>query len=189
MLIVMVSFMRRRTKMALIIYDDHIKIQIPNSEACVNAQHIGIKNRSVGSYYMSESPDAVRSFLNDLKGTFYIDFCKTVHNMKRVFEYIQDTDSMDLFKSNLMDQFMAQKEITDKGYDKTYVKIEDPIINAQAKYLKFTRTNSDVRLFQTLLLGDLSDLIIYKLDDNCFMLYGQADPDYEYKIDAKFHME
>ena len=42
--------------MSLIIYKDYIEITIPNSEASIDAQHVGIKDRSVGSYYMSDAP-------------------------------------------------------------------------------------------------------------------------------------
>ena len=35
--------------MALIIYDNRIEISIPNSEAMICAQHVGIKDRTVGS--------------------------------------------------------------------------------------------------------------------------------------------
>ena len=69
--------------MALIIYDNRIEISIPNSEAMICAQHVGIKDRTVGSYYMSESAGDVIAFLNNLKGEFYIDFYRTIQNPKQ----------------------------------------------------------------------------------------------------------
>ena len=60
--------------MALLLKDDRIEISIPNSEASICAQHEGIKDRTVGSYYMSDIYENVKSFLNDFEGNYYIDF-------------------------------------------------------------------------------------------------------------------
>lgn len=172
--------------MSLIIYKDFIEITIPNSEASIDAQHVGIKDRSVGSYYMSDAPEDVRSFLNNLTGTFYIDFLKTIKNMQKVYDYIQKNEKEELFKSGILDQYMAIAEIEENGFLERYVKIDSPIINDGKKYLKFSRTQKNIKLLDSLLLGDLSKLIIYKLDEDCFMLYGEAEPNYEYKIDNGF---
>ena len=46
--------------MALLLKEDRIEISIPNSEASICAQHEGIKDRSVGSYYMSDIYENVK---------------------------------------------------------------------------------------------------------------------------------
>ncbi len=172
--------------MSLIIFDDRIEITIPNSEASVNAQHVGIKDRTVGSYYMSEAPGDVRRFLNDLEGSFYIDYARTVTNLEKVYDYIEDEDKQDLFKSGLMDQYMVISEIEERKLLNSYIKVDCLQINENAKYLKFVRTDERIRLFQSLLLGDLTVLVIQKLDDNCFMIFGRADDNYQYRIDSDF---
>ena len=77
----------------------------------------------------------VRSFLNNLTGTFYIDFLKTIKNMQRVYDYIQKNEKEELFKSGILDQYMAITEIEENGLLERYVKIDSPIINDGKKYL------------------------------------------------------
>ena len=56
--------------MAMIFDDDNniIRIDVPNSEANINAQHWGIKDREVGSYYMSDNSLKCINFLSDFIG-------------------------------------------------------------------------------------------------------------------------
>ena len=46
--------------MALLLKEDRIEITVPNSEASICAQHEGIKDRTVGSYYMSDIYENVK---------------------------------------------------------------------------------------------------------------------------------
>ena len=53
------------------IFDDDnniIRIDVPNSEANINAQHWGIKDREVGSYYMSDNSLKCINFFSDFIG-------------------------------------------------------------------------------------------------------------------------
>ena len=59
--------------MALLLKEDRIEITVPNSEASICAQHEGIKDRTVGSYYMSDIYENVKEFLNDFVGLYYIN--------------------------------------------------------------------------------------------------------------------
>lgn len=175
--------------MALIIYDNRIEISIPNSEAMICAQHVGIKDRTVGSYYMSESAGDVIAFLNNLKGEFYIDFYRTIQNMEKLYRYIEDVEKQELFKTELMDQYMNQAEIEKSSLTKHYIKIDQPTVNSNMKYLKLNRSNREIDMFQNLLLGDVTKIVIFKLSKNCFILYGDLDDNYKYKIDNSFKIK
>lgn len=45
-----------------------LRFDIPNSEASIDAQHFGIKDRTVGQYYMSEQYEICNGFLENLEG-------------------------------------------------------------------------------------------------------------------------
>ncbi len=174
--------------MALLLKEDRIEIMIPNSEASICAQHNGIKDRTVGSYYMSDIYDDVKSFLNNFNGNYYIDFSKTYYNMNILYDYISNKDKVDLFKSCLMDQFSIMDELEEMiNYNKeTLIKITNPSVNENEKYLKFERSNKHIRMFEDLLLGDITCITIRKLSDDCFVLYGSYLPEYREKIDNNF---
>lgn len=57
------------------------------------------------------------------------------------------------------------------------------------KYLKLNRSNREIDMFQNLLLGDVTKIVIFKLSKNCFILYGDLDDNYKYKIDNSFKIK
>lgn len=175
--------------MALLLKEDRIEISIPNSEASICAQHEGIKDRTVGSYYMSEVYQDVKSFLNDFEGNYYIDLTKTFYNMNKLYAEIEQKDKINLFKSCLMDQYAIideLEEIISSNRD-TLVKIPNPSVNDNMKYLKFDKSNKYVKMFEDLLLGDLTMITIKKISNNCFVLYGSYLEEYKSKLDDKLN--
>ncbi len=175
--------------MALLLKDDRIEISIPNSEASICAQHEGIKDRTVGSYYMSDIYENVRTFLNDFNGEFYIDFAKTYYNMNKLYEEIEKMEKISLFKSSLMDQYAILDEIYEiiNSNRETLIKIPSPSVNENIKYLKFDRANKYVKMFEDLLLGDLTSITIKKISDNCYIIYGSYLDEYKTKLDYNFN--
>lgn len=170
--------------MALKIKENKIEIYIPNSEAVVGAQKVGIKDKSVGSYYMSSKNDDIIAFLNGLNANFYVDFAKTMHNMTPVYKYILSNHKKFIFKEELKAQAEAIEQIIENGYHENYTRIRAPEINNNKKYLRFDKSKDKrIGLFQILLLGDLSKLVILKLADDCFMLYGETVDKWKEKID------
>ncbi len=175
--------------MALLLKEDRIEIMIPNSEASICAQHHGIKDRTVGSYYMSDIYENIKSFLNDFTGFYYIDFSKTYYNMDILYNYIGNNEKVDLFKSCLLDQYSIMDEIDEmlKFNKETLIKIPNPSVNDQMKYLKFDRSDKYVKMFEDLLLGDVTCITIRKIDNDSFVLYGSYLQEYKEKIDSNFN--
>jgi hypothetical protein len=158
--------------MALVINDNEIVIHIPNSEANICAQKNGIKDRSVSSYYLSERRDELLSFLNYCSADFYFDGAKTIRNMKPLYELIIREGKRDSFKKHLLAQYEALMEIEYKNLDDDYLKIES--VELSDKYMKIFKEDNE-KTFQNLLLGDMTKLVIKKLSNNTFMIYGDVE--------------
>ena len=171
--------------MALLLKEDRIEITVPNSEASICAQHEGIKDRTVGSYYMSDIYENVKEFLNDFEGFYYIDLTKTYYNMNKLYSEIETKEKINLFKSCLIDQYAIMDEIEDliNSNRETLVKIPNPTVNDNMKYIKFDRTNKYVKMFEDLLLGDLSMIKIKKISSDCFVIHGSYLEEYKTKLD------
>ena len=173
--------------MALYFLNDKIEIVIPNSEASIIAQHIGIKDRTVGSYYMSENYNGVKEFFNDFNGKLYLDLYRTKQNLEAMFNYIVEENKSNLFKSNIIEQLTLINDIeSEKKYD--YYEIKMPVVNDNQKYIKFNRDENNTKLFEDLLLGDLTKIVIKKLSKDTFIMYGDVINNYQDQIDVKFHI-
>ena len=173
--------------MALYFLNDKIEIVIPNSEASIIAQHIGIKDRTVGSYYMSENYNGVKEFFNDFNGKLYLDLYRTKQNLEDMFNYIVEENKANLFKSNIIEQLTLINDIElEKKYD--YYEIKMPVVNDNQKYIKFNRDENNTKLFEDLLLGDLTKIVIKKLNYDTFIMYGDVIDNYQDQIDVKFHI-
>lgn len=173
--------------MALYFLNDKIEIVIPNNEASIIAQHIGIKDRTVGSYYMSENYNGVKEFFNDFHGKLYLDLYRTKQNLEAMFNYIVEENKANLFKSNIIEQLTLINDIeSEKRYD--YYEIKMPVVNDNQKYIKFNRDENNTKLFEDLLLGDLTKIVIKKLNKDTFIMYGDVIDNYQDQIDVKFHI-
>lgn len=175
--------------MALLLKEDRIEISIPNSEASICAQHEGIKDRTVGSYYMSDIYEDVKTFLNEFRGNYYIDFSKTYYNMNKLYEDIERMEKISLFKSGLMDQYAIMDEVFENlnSNRETLIRIPNPTVNDNIKYLKFDRSNKYVKMFEDLLLGDLTSITIKKISNDCFVLTGNYLVEYQEKLENGFN--
>lgn len=171
--------------MSLILNNGNIEIIIPNSEASIKAQHVGIKDRTVGAYYVSEYDDLVEKYLNNYKGNFYIDMFKTYINMSKLYDYIIEINKSELFKDNLMNQLLVCSNLEkNESYNK-YYKVPAPILTDTRKYLKFDKTNEEISRFTDMLLGDLTKIVFIK-HNNDYIIYGDIVPDYQSKLQKEF---
>ena len=80
--------------MSMEIFVDRIEVHVPNSEALIEAQHYGIKDRTVGQYYMSEKSNEVIGFLNNLQGVFYLDFHISRSNIIALIEKLKENEKV-----------------------------------------------------------------------------------------------
>lgn len=168
--------------MSLEIKGEYIVINVPNSEAGINAQHHGIKDRTVGMYYLSEMCDEVSDFLS-LKSEdskFYIDFEKTYNNAKYLYNTLKSKNLNQAFKSDLdlmkVTLDSIEKQLI-KGNDLSIV--DKPTINDQKKYIKFNVENAYFISFRDVCLGDLTKIVIQRLSKNCFRMYMEIVDEFE----------
>lgn len=171
--------------MALNITGNNIEIVIPNSEASIKAQHIGIKDRTVGSFYVSEYDDLVQKYLNNFAGVFYIDMFRTYMNMNVLYDYIIKMNMSNLFKDNLMNQLLICSELEKDNQYVCYYKVDSPILTETRKYLKFNKNNKYTSYFLDMLLGDLTKIVFVKNDNN-FVIYGDVVDNYQDKLLKNF---
>lgn len=157
---------------------------VPNSEAPLEAQHKGIANRTVGSFYMSDRYFACYDFLNTFKGEFYFDIGLCLSNAKRYLEILKNKGLANAFKNNLHPQFdaIAALEWYAKQEKCNYYLITPPSVNEQKKYLKFDNTDQVYKLLKTFLLGDLTKLVIKKMGSSGFIIYIDSCDDFDDKV-------
>lgn len=158
-----------------------LRFDIPNSEAALDAQHNGIKERTVGQYYMSDNYEGCFVFLAELKGDFYIDLSLSINNAKNILTILENKNYFDAFKTKLIAQSNQIKALewslkNEKNY---FYKINPPTINDQKKYLKLDNSDSVLTAFKTLLLGDLCSLYFKKIGDNGFVIYLDKNPNFD----------
>lgn len=159
--------------MSIIIKDDILTIELPNSEATINAQHNGIKDRTVNGYYLSNNYDEIYEFLNHLEGNFYVDFLRVYNNISSLIMRIDDENLSGGFKAKLLPQkacLDSLKYLISNG--KSLYKISSPTINDQRKYIKFPNDRAIVD-FKDLCLGDLTNIIIKKMGIDSFLIYAE----------------
>jgi len=158
--------------MSMYIKNDMLIVEVPNSEANLSAQFLGIKDRTVGQYYMSEIQDEVLSFLNNLEGNFYIDFLRTKQNIGYYIKKLKDSGFEQCLKSKLKPQIACLESIEwihTEG--KSLHKINPPSVNSKKKYLKLDNNDNFVRIFKDLIIGDLITINIQQLSFNSFLLF------------------
>lgn len=154
------------------IKNDVLIIQVPNSEASISSQLLGIKDRTVGQYYMSEIEEEVISFLNNLKGNFYIDFLRTKYNIESFIHNLKQSGFEYCLKSKLKPQIAALESINwIHNEDKSLHKINPPTINSNKKYLKFDNTDNFIKIFKDLIIGDLITINVKKVAFDAFLIY------------------
>ncbi len=160
--------------MAIRFDDNKLIIELPNSEATINAQHNGIKDRTVNGYYLSERYDEVFEFLNELNGNFYIDFLRTYRNILPLYNKLCEEGLQAAFKMKLQPQEASLGGILYliQTHDDLY-KIDNPSINDQRKYIKFPSLDFNINNFKDVCIGDLTYIIFEKIGIDTFLIYAE----------------
>ena len=157
-----------------------LRFDIPNSEADIKAQHNGIVDRTVGSYYMSDRFYDCKSFLSNFEGEYYIDISLCINNSKKVLSKLVEKQLQNAFKDKLEPQF-KQIEVLKwllETSDPLY-KIAAPTVNDKKKYLRLDNEDNCLFAVKTLLLGDLMSLCFKKIGVNGFIIYIDKSPKFE----------
>lgn len=157
-----------------------IRIDVPNSEANIDSQHCGIKDRTVGSYYMSECYEQCLTFLSNFEGEYFIDLSLSIRNARKILTELKEKNYQNAFKSKLVPQFNMLEAlewlIKEDGY---FYKMNPPSVNENQKYLKLDNEDSAVSSFKTLILGDLVSIFIQKIGTNGYLFYLDESPNFK----------
>lgn len=159
--------------MALEIKNNLLIFSIPNSEAVINVQRKTEKTRTVGSYYLSNLADKAEEFLNGLNGHFYVDLNASFLYCEDFFNKLLE-NCRSLYRNDLYYLESAMKDIrwsASKNPDSQFFETFPPTIIDSRKYLKFPDQGTQMGLFRSLCLGDVTELIIEKLSTNTFRVY------------------
>lgn len=157
-----------------------LRFDVPNSEAAIEAQHCGIKDRTVGQYYMSEQYELCNEFLSSLEGDYYIDLVLSVRNAKAIIDKLTNLNYNKAFKQQLNPQRTAIEALTwaiDGG--EYFYKMKAPTINDKKKYLKLDNEDEMILSIKTLIIGDLCSLYIKKIGKNGFIFYLDKNPNFD----------
>lgn len=173
--------------MSMILNDEKnvLVFDVPNSEASINAQHRGIVDRTVGSYYMSENYELCKTFLSDFNGEYYLDLLFSIRNVKAIIQAIEEKNNSDKFKEGLIPQKKAIEAL--EWYiskDENYYSIKSPTVNDNQKYLKLDNTDTVVELFRTLILGDLCSLNFKKIGKDGYIIYIDKNTNFNQIIET-----
>lgn len=157
-----------------------LRFDVPNSEAAIEAQHCGIKDRTVGQYYMSDRYEFCNDFLSNLEGEYYIDLVLSVRNAKTIVNKLIDLNYKKAFKQGLIPQqtvIEAMTWVINNG--EYFYKMKSPTINDKKKYLKLDNEDEMVLSLKTLIIGDLCSLYIKKIGKNGFVFYLDKNPKFD----------
>lgn len=160
--------------MLKIISDNQIEIYLPNSEAAINLQHNGLKDRSVGMFYMSEQYEGVKEFLNNFDGKFYVDLYRTYNFINPLVVKLHNLHFETFFKDGLksIDETLIDiKKLI--RLDSDFNKIPAPFVNDNKKYLQFDFNSLFFGFIRNVCLGDLTCIVIKKIDFDVFVIYAK----------------
>ena len=159
--------------MSLEIKNNLMIFSIPNSEAILNIQRKTEKERSVGSYYLSNLADEAERFLNNLNGYFFVDLNASYLYCEEFFAKLCK-NCRSLFRNDLYYLESAMKDIrwsTTKNPDSQFFSTFPPTIIDSRKYLKFPDQGTQMGLFRSLCVGDITEIVIEKLSPTTFRVF------------------
>jgi|LakMenE01Jun11ns_1017448.scaffolds.fasta_scaffold9727158_2 hypothetical protein len=147
------------------INNEFIQFHVPNSETIIECQRIGIKDRSVGQYYIGNNIKAIEDFIRDFDILYFIDFASCYLSLRPFFHKIKNLGVDKLYKYQMSASFDALELIQEtiiKDHTNSFFMIEKPKLGLTKKYLKIESKMSMFILFKQLILGDLVDLVLEK---------------------------
>jgi hypothetical protein len=142
-----------------------IQFHVPNSETIIECQRIGIKDRSVGQFYIGNNIKGVEDFIRDFDILYFIDFASCYLSLRPFFLKIKNLGVDQFYKYQMKASFDALEliqETISKDHTNSLLMIEKPKLGLTKKYLKIESKKSIFSLFKQLILGDLVDLVLEK---------------------------
>src|SRR5574344_1222091 len=136
--------------MATTIKGKEMTIDFPSSEAIIPLQLLNIKERTVGSYYLSAKLDQATLFLNHFHGSFFIDLSLSYLLCNEAFQVLLE-HCCGLYRGHLDCTREALDNIrwASQNCPSTLIKmIENPMpTGASGKYLKIGDTSQVSKMF------------------------------------------
>ncbi len=175
--------------MSLTITDNKLIVSPPNSESPIVAQHIGIKPRSVGSFYMSDISKEVLNWFNLGNNKYYIDFTRTLLSIEKIAGYVILKEREALFREKLKPQVEIIDNIRSSNTFYSYIEVPEPVILSNRKYFKLDTENEASKLIYDLLIGDCCNVVFKKLGDNVVVIYLDARNNFKETIDNSFNLK
>lgn len=145
--------------MAMTLRNESIEIIVPNSEAYKGAQIKGIKDSTVGGYYIQddlEKKQDILNFFNDFKLDFEIDIPSVEKYVSTIKKKVYP--SKVLFKGELSNLNSNLQMIKDKNG----IIPKMCYTGRNGRYLSFVNDDITVNALRSLILGDITKLIIEK---------------------------
>jgi len=149
-------------------------IEIPNSEAAIGSQRVGIKDRTVGQYYLSNQAEEIGELLSGMALQSFIDFGASYLHMRDFITKLSLIGVDRLYKNGFVAIENSLKTIERIGNSLSNLlmfKIENPRVSLSRKYLKMSSRKEFFRVFSNLVLGDITEIVFEKLNNNTLRIF------------------
>ena len=171
-------------------FDDKIPNQMiilpPNSEAKINCQRFGAKERCVGSFYVSNLADKTMHFLKNFRGKYVIDLPLSFFLCHNLYEKIT-ANCAALYRDGLKkyrETFALINAYIQAGrYDELLFSETNLSLTDSYKYLKIDGSSNAVKWFKNMILGEITEIVIEKLDDDLYTIFLRPHTDVENWLD------
>lgn len=158
----------------------------PNSEARTSCQRFGPKARSVGSFYVSNLADKTMHFLKNFRGKYVINLALSFFLCHNLYEKITANCSA-LYRDGLKkykQTFAVVNAYLQAGqYDELFFSGTNLSLTDSYKYLRIDGSSNVVERFKTMILGEITEIVIEKLDDDLYTIFLRPHKDVENWLD------
>lgn len=154
----------------------------PNSEAINDAQRFGMEARSVGSYYVSNKAAQVTSFLGVFKGQYLIDLAYSYSKCLPLYEALISNcssfyrNNLEKLKSTLA---IVKANIDSGREDALFLSPDEVALTESEKYLRISGQLAYMKYFKEMVLGDVVEIVIKKVNPSLFVIYLRPHKDIE----------
>ena len=172
------------------IFDDKKRNQMiiipPNSEAKIACQRLGTKERTVGSFYISNQAEKTTRFLKNFRGKYVINLPLSFFLCHNLCEKITANcsalyrDSLRKYKKTFafLNAYIQAGRYEDLFFSGTNLSLTDSY-----KYLRIDGSSNVVEWFKNMILGEITEIVIEKLDDDLYTIFLRPHGDVENWLD------
>lgn len=157
-----------------------------NSEATVEMQRFGCKDRTVCGYYTNSYSQQFLELFNNFTCKCFVDMALSYEFCKDLFSSLIEKCGM-YYKSGLepLKKTMAfikmylDSKIEDALFFDCYISLTD-----SKKYLKMASSNSLFERFKQMILGDIIEIVFKKIDDSTVIVYLRPKIGIEWTVNS-----